>query len=272
MLLENASEPFIERIEEDEIFYFSDSEGFSTKVKKFLLSQKKVKLFIFCGDILSFLSVDNDFFKVYKNYWGVFKTFYNYYKISKRKNVPEIAKSSVGDKVSKIIEKENKDDLKNFFEFAKECKKKKIKIIYFSGNHDSALSYDFLMPNYSYIPLLSKIYHLDSLYFPRDLELIKINQELFMIGIHTKSDTSECRNFPELNYYINTLESIEKPEQIIFISHIPGISKFSKLGSKDISNFKRKFKFKYHYHGHCKDYYGEYLEENVKTKSVHYKD
>lgn len=275
MLLEDAYEPFTEKIKEEEIFYFSDSEGFDIDIKKFLLNQinqQKIKLFVFLGDILSFLSLDSDFFKVYKNYWGVFKIFYNYNKLSKTKNIFEITQNSIGHEISKVIEKENKKDLKNFFEFLKECKKDKINIIYISGNHDSALSYDFLECNKDYIPLLSRICKINNLYIPRNLELIKINSDLFILGIHTKSDTSDCINFPEIVRYLRTLEDIEKPDKIIFISHIPGIFKFSKLGSKDITNFKKRFKFKYHYHGHCKNYYGEYLEEKVKTKSVHYKN
>ena len=68
----------------------------------------------------------------------------------------------------------------------------------------------------------------------------------------------------------NSLEEIEGAKEIIFVSHVPGVSKFSKLGSKDITNFKKRFKFKYHFHGHCKNYHGEYVEEGIPTKSVHF--
>jgi len=152
------------------------------------------------------------------------------------------------------------------------CFKKRIPVIFFTGNHDSLFSWSNSFES-KYIPVIEEICYMDGLKIPHDFEKIKLNDNLFLMGIHINEDTIEEYNFPQIKRILETLDNtIEKPEEIIFVSHVPGKLKFKNLGSSDILNLKKRYKFKHHYHGHCKDYYGEYLEEGVPTRSVHFNE
>ena len=260
----------------EEILFVSDIEHFTNECKDRLLKEiknKKIKLVVFLGDILSFLTKYSSYVALLDKSDVLVNLFYKKIKddifSSKSKLIIGL---KISDYLKKAInrEKDEKFYLKNFKDFIKNCKKQAVNIIYYSGNHDFVLDGGKMGDNLKFIPFLKEIINHENLYVPyKDLELITLNRELFLMGVHTHSDESTCNQYLNL---INPLNQVEKPEKIIFVSHIPGKTKYIHLGSEEITLFKRKFKFKYHYHGHCRNYYGEYLEEGIPTKSVHIND
>jgi Icc-related predicted phosphoesterase len=281
MELEYASELLEgKEISQEEILFISDIEHFSQDIKKILLeriSKENLKAVVFVGDVLSGFSTENSSYKIFQQSYAAFEMFYDVKNImkkcSKKKfDQSDIARLYVGREVSDKLSKDFIKEIKSFKLFIQECYKKKIPVVLFSGNHDSLLSWSNLSDE-RFIPILDEIHSLKGLKIPYDFELIKLKKDLYLMGIHIDEDIIGEHEFHRIKRILESLdETIEKPEQIIFVSHIPGIKKFSKLGSKDISNLKKRFKFKYHYHGHCNDYYGEYDEEGVPTKSVHIND
>jgi Icc-related predicted phosphoesterase len=265
-------------VEQNEILFISDIESFSQKIKKNLLEKIKDKGFkavVFIGDILSGLSTDNSSYKIFQQSYIAFEMFYDYKKIlkkySKRKDVDkyDLARFYVGQEVSERLSKDFKEQIKSFKSFVKECYKNKIPVVLFTGNHDSLLSWSNLSDE-RFIPILEEIHSLKGLVIPIDLQPIRLKEDLYLMGIHTNENIVGKYEFYRIKDLLkNSTEKIERPEQIIFVSHIPGVKKFSQLGSQDISDLKKRFKFKYHYHGHCNDYHGEYDEDGVPTKSVH---
>jgi len=273
-LFENLS------ISEKEIFFVSDIEHFSLEIKKDLMNKiinNKFKLIVLIGDILSGFSTENSSYKIFQQSYEAFEMFYDSSKIMKKyknKNVDqwEVARTYVGQEVSERLSKTYSKEIKFFKEFINSCFKIKIPVILFSGNHDSLLSWSNLS-NEREIPILKEIHDLNGLKIPFDLEKIKIGKDLFLMGIHVNEDIIEEYKFYPIKEYIEKLgKNIETSDKIIFVSHIPGKSKFTKLGSNDIQNFKKRFKFKAHYHGHCRNFHGEYLEEGIPTKSVHFEE
>ena len=271
-LFENLS------LSEEEIFFVSDIENFDTEIKKILLDEiknKKFKLVVLVGDILSGFSTESPCYKIFQQSSEVFEMFYDTTKIMKKddkKNIEkwEVAKAYVGQEVSERLSKKYSKEIKSFKSFINSCFKIKIPVLLFSGNHDSLFSWLNLSHERD-IPILEEIHSLNGLKIPYDLEKIKIGENLSLMGIHVNEDIIEEYNFQQIKEFTERLgKNIENPNEIIFVSHIPGKSKFSKLGSTDIQTFKRRFKFKRHYHGHCKNYHGEYIEEGVPTKSVHF--
>jgi len=278
MKLEHASEVSPESINQDEILFVSDIESFTLKTKNYLLeriSKRKLKVVVLIGDILSGFSISNRFYKIFNMYHEVFEMFYNTKKIMKKYRIKkidqdEVARTYVGYEISEKLSKDYSKEIKYFKSFVKECYKKSIPVVLFSGNHDSLFSHTNLIINKEFIPILDEIASVKGLIIPANFEPLKLKKNLYLMGIHLDEEVSQNPEFPEIKNILEKLnENIERPEQIIFVSHIPGIKKFSRLGSKDISNLKKRFKFKYHYHGHCKDFHGEYVEEGVPTKSVH---
>ena len=174
--------------------------------------------------------------------------------------------------ISKRILENEADAISNFCRFIEQCKKLNVKVIYYSGNHDSMLSPKNANPHSNELEaceVIKMIYSLENLFIFPNMARIKMNDNLFLMGVHTSNNTYTCNEYPSLHEYINELDKINKPENIIFLSHVPGVEKYSKIGSKDITNLKKRYKFKSHYHGHCKDYHGTYIECGVKTRSVH---
>jgi len=266
-------------ISEDEILFIADIESFTEQNKNELsrqVKEKKAKLVVFLGDILSFLSVESQYYKIFQNAVTVFKMFYDYEKIleddgADPDEIYHYAERIIGNKISEQIELEHKEEVSNFLDFLRSCRKKKIEVLYYAGNHDSMMCYHIYWFNRDNIPLLEKIYKTKSLHIEPSLRPVYLNKDLTLLGVHTDKDDPEGpKHYDDLKRITNSLQQIEHPEKVIFVSHIPGNSKYSKLGSQDITNFKKRFKFKFHYHGHCKNYYDEYVEEGVPTKSVHW--
>ncbi len=277
MELENSTQ-LVEgqEINQNEIFFISDIEHFSSKIKNYLLDRiknNKFKAVVFVGDVLSGFSTEDPSYKIFKQSDTAFEMFYDVKKIMKKsanKNIGEwnVAREYIGQVVSNILLKKYAEELKTFKSFVKACYKTNIPVILFSGNHDSLLSHVNLYDE-RFIPVLNEIHSLRGLKIPEDFEVLKLKKDLYLMGIHTDEHTLETYQFPKIKDMLERLDkNIKNPEQIIFVSHVPGIKKFTNLGSPDISNFKKRFKFKYHYHGHCEDYYGEYDEEGVPTRSV----
>jgi len=263
-----------------ELLFISDIEHFNLKISKILFKRIKKENFraiIFIGDVLSGFSTENPYYKVFKQSPSVFEMYYDVKKIikkhKKKSNKMEIAKYYVGFEVSKQLTNEFFKELKAFKMFVKRCNELKIPIILYSGNHDSLFSWKNCWDE-KYLPVIREINSLEGLKIPFDFEIIKINKELYLTGIHTDSEEIEkSYNFPAITEILKSLSNpIKNPQNFIFVSHIPGIKKYTNLGSQDITNLKKKFKFRYHYHGHCKNYYEEYDEEGVPTKSIHFED
>ncbi len=268
-------------VEPHEILFISDIEHFNSKINKHLferIKNEKFKAVILLGDNLSGFSTENPLYKIFEQSYTAFEMFYNVKKIMKkypRKKVDQfdVARLWIGQHVSNKLSEKYSKELKAFKSFVRECRKNNIPIVLFSGNHDSLFSMSNLMMNERFIPVIKEISSLKGLKIPNDFEIIKLKKDLYLMGIHTDEDGMGVHQFSRIKRMLESLdEDIKNPGQIIFVSHIPGIKKFTKLGSPDITNFKKRFKFKYHYHGHCKDYYGEYDEEGIPTKSVHIKD
>lgn len=261
--LKKASNPFGGfKADRQQITFVSDIEEFTKEIGDSLLKmclENKHKLIVFLGDILSFLEWEEGYFKGLDLVQVAPKLFSD-----KKRIKHDEAVRLVGKRLSSYLQSKYDLQFRDFLTFIKECKGKNIQIIYYSGNHDTIISNPLL----SLVPVFDKFFQFRNFYVPKDLELIKLNKGIFILGVHTES-TNKCTEYKQLRDFTNSLLTIESTDKIIFVSHVPGTAKFENLGSKDITAFKRRFKFKYHYHGHCKNYYGEYLEENVLTKSVH---
>ncbi|HRZ85396.1 MAG TPA: metallophosphoesterase [Candidatus Paceibacterota bacterium] len=263
-------------IDQNEILFISDIEHFTSKIKKSLIDDIKKKNFkavVLIGDILSGFSTLDSSYKIFQESQTAFEMFYDVKKIKKKyskKKIDEydLARYYVGNDVSEKLSKEYSEELKYFKSFMNDCFKMGIPVVLFSGNHDSLFSWSNLY-NERFIPILSEIHSLKGLRIPHNFEIIKLKKDLYLTGIHTDDD-SGIYEFPLIKGMIEKLDNeIKNPEKTIFVSHIPGVKMFSKLGSQDISNLKKRFKFKYPYHGHCKDYHGEYEEDGTPTISVH---
>lgn len=259
--LKKASNPFDGfKVDWQQIKFVSDIEEFTKEAGDSLLKmclENKHKLIVFLGDILSFLEREEGYFK------GLHLAQVAPELFSDKIENDEAARL-VGKRLSNYLQSKYNLQFQAFLTFIKECKGKNIQIIYYSGNHDTIISNPLL----SLVPVFDNFFQLGNFYVPRDLELIKVDKDLFILGVHTES-TNKCTEYKQLKDFTNSLLTIENTDKIIFASHMPGTAKFVNEGSKDITTFKQRFRFKYHYHGHCKDYYGEYLEENVPTRSVH---
>ncbi|MFC1690819.1 hypothetical protein ACFL0W_01450, partial [Nanoarchaeota archaeon] len=210
------------------------------------------------------------YYEVYKENYNVFRIIYDYDSLNdeEKKNDRSLAEQNVGKAVNDYIIKIWGEDINNFIEFIQECDKKKIEVIYYAGNHDCLLSH-----HYNHfcigIEILKKIKRgSKNLHFPSDLGLIKLNEDLYLIGVHNIKNSSY--EYPDIKPLVESLCTIESPEKIIFVSHTPSKNKFFNAGSGDISLLKKKFKFKYHFHGHCKDYNKEYDDYGTPTRSVHF--
>ncbi|MCR4323575.1 MAG: metallophosphoesterase [Nanoarchaeota archaeon] len=266
-------------ITQNEILFISDIEHFDQKINTYLLDRIKkesYKAVVLVGDILSGLGTFHPAYKIFQESNTAFNLFFDVKKLMKKYlkkgiEVYDVERFCVGSVVSDNFSESYSKELKNFKKFIKRCHKEKIPVVFFSGNHDSLLS-----PGNAYetrfIPLIEEIRSLKGLIIPGDLELIKLGKDLYLMGVHTEDDDIKEHEFHKIKNILKEIEAIKNPENIIFVSHIPGIKKFSKLGSHDITNLKKRYKFKYHYHGHCKNYYGEYDEEGVPTKSIHIED
>ncbi len=269
MKLEDAKMLSKCEINQNEVLFVSDIEHFSLKVKQSLLDKikkEKLKAVVFVGDILSGFSTLDSSYRIFQESPTAFEMFYDVKKIIKKYSRKErdefdIARAYIGRDVSNRLSKRYAKELTSFKLFIRECNKEDIPVVFFSGNHDSLLSWE----NFSderFIPILDEIHSLKGLKIPYNFELMKLNNNLYLMGIHTSEDKIEKYEFFRIKEILEKLnENIESPEKIIFVSHIPGIKKFSKLGSQDISNLKKRFKFKYHYHGHVKNYHDEYDED-----------
>jgi len=271
---------FNKDIELDEIYFISDIERFSLIIKKKLikiLCAKKIKLVVFLGDIFSFL----------KSYWNEFQV-YDYLNKNKN-NLLNITSEDFGNLLSELIYSKNKNEIDNFIDFENYCVKKDIRILFYSGNHDSILAFpqrkyimgsffngDLMELNnyFNNIPIIYKIINNPNFYNPMDLELIYLNKDLYLTGVN--SDKSGKEKY--ISSIDNSLRMDKKridffrtyfSNKTIFVSHCPGIT-FYNLGSINIYDLKKKCNFKYHYHGHVKNYRGEYKEAGVLTLSVHY--
>jgi len=260
-------------IKEEDILFISDIEIFSPEIKKNLIKEANgKKLIVFIGDILSGLSDINPYYKLFQESSTVFKTFYEKKKLMKKFpkiDEYELSLIFVGKTISEKLSEEYKEKVTPFKSFVKYCNKIKVPIIFFTGNHDSLFHSPY---NLTYIPFLKEIYKLKGLYFPKDYEKIRLNDDLYLMGMNTPEDNPEEEySFPQIKEILKEIQDnrFNNAEQIIFVSHLPGKEKFSKLGSEDITNLKRRYKFKYHYHGHVKDYHGEYIEKGIPTRSVH---
>jgi len=282
MKLSEASQPFFTDINEEEMYFISDIEHFTKEILQIIkkeIKERKIKLVVLAGDILSFLTKYSEFIKLFEDYsLPILDLFYNTSKI-KDVNKFHISREAIGEQISDYISKDIKknkgikNSVKYFKEFLNFCKTNKINVLYYSGNHDFLMDGERIRYLSDQMPILKDLFDFDHVYIPyNDLELIQLNKDLFVMGLHTHSDETNCNEYPKIREFVNSLKSIENPEKIIFVSHIPGKFKFSKLGSEEITLLKKRFKFKYHYHGHCKNYHDEYLEEGVPTRSVHFND
>ena len=272
---------FKEEISFKEILFISDIEGFTPAHNAKLLKQitdKRIKLVVMAGDINSFLENGRNYFAIYDNATFAASLFFDSKEIKrlakeKEVGVSDMEKFLIGQKISKKIEQEHGKALEEFFLFVDRCKERGVEILYYSGNHDSMLAYPRITFESDYIPLLERFRKKKNLHINPDLQVIYLNPNLFITGIHVSVGSEHCNENTWLRERAETLEEvIPYPEKTIFVSHIPGNLKYTKLGSADIRMFKRRYNFKYHFHGHCKDYYGEYLEEGVPTKSVHIRE
>jgi len=280
----NCKYPFRnQRFQEEEIFFVSDIEHFTEADKDFLLnqiSQKKYKLLVFLGDILRFYNSDDEQWRILDSATLVVELCGAIVKWPKKKQDtvidPIACYELIGKNIDKRIKSFANESLKTFFSFIDICAKRKVYVLYYVGNHDYVLSYDYGAN--SYVPSMRKIrekFH--NMYFPKHLEMLRMNNNLYLLGIEpevrkyvgTPDVTMKSNEAPSLEMFVNSLNEIPNAESTILVSHIPGIMKYKKLGSKEISLLKKKFKFKVHYHGHCKDYYGLYYEHGVPTVSVH---
>jgi predicted MPP superfamily phosphohydrolase len=273
MKLEDSRSIFDEDIKFEEILFISDTECFTKEIKKYLLDRiknEKYKLIVFIGDILSFLEKDEEAFSLLPNSTHIMEIICNYDIGEELKY--DYSRSHVGGKISEYISKKYKDYLNNFFSFVNRCEKKGVGIIFYSGNHDSMLSNRNSYFDKEVVPILNKINSLNNFYIPYDFELIKLNKDLYLLGAHTDNNSYNSKDYSYLRDFTQSNKVIEDTNKIIFLSHLPGTLKFKDAGSTDIINFKKKFKFKYHFHGHCRDYNGEYIEEETPTRSVHHKD
>jgi Icc-related predicted phosphoesterase len=261
----------------EEILFVSDIEKFTKDVKIDLLnriSSEKKQLVVFIGDILS--GIDDSLFPIiaYNHHIDAMRFFVGPAKLKEKKlsDYEEHMQSlkMIGSLLSDYLYEYYGEIHNEFIDFLDSCKLKNVFCLYYSGNHDSIFNFS-LMTDADNVDFLKKIYNHKQIKFPIDFEWIKLGKKLFITGVNTyTSNVENCKLV--VNAHLMTEENqVEKPEQTIFVSHIPGIEKFSNLGSQDITNLKKQFKFLYHYHGHCKDYYGEYLEEGTPTRSVHYK-
>src|SRR3989344_6083907 len=164
-----------QEINENEILFISDIEKFSEDIKKYLLNQienKKFKVVVFVGDILSGLSTKHPAYIIFQNSYIAFEMFYDYKKIikeHKKIDESEIARCYIGEHCSEYLLKEFKEQIKYFELFIKECYENKIPVVLFSGNHDSLLSSQNLSDD-RFIPILKKINSLKGLKILPDLK------------------------------------------------------------------------------------------------------
>lgn len=250
--------PLRRNIADDEIFYISDTENFLSDTKTFLLKkleENNAKLLVLVGDILSFFESPSSVWDLWHQSLAIEK-------------VLEIDKKLVAEKISKHVEKECYDSLRNFHDFVKRCSSKDIHILYYTGNHDHLLNFYQMSRE---VPVMDKIRNHPNITFPKNLQRVHINNNLFITGLQCNKPTAECREYPHLKKYVES-NMFPDPENTILVSHVPGTLKFKNRGSEEIRFLKSKFKFKCHYHGHVRDYNGEYLEEGIPTRSVHMDD
>ncbi len=265
-----------------EILFVSDINTFTESIKNNLINQvknQKIRLVVFLGNALTCIGNFKYLINILEGSYFVVRIFCDKKKIKRKSGLDEIdlasrSKDIVGRMLSDYLESElievNEKFIQyviNFIRFTKLCQNEGVKILFYSGNKDYIFSYKNVHENSKYIPFFKRIFRNDNIYLPKNLELIKLNNELYLMGLHTDRP-EESENFPVIKKLIKSGVGVEHPEKIIFASHAPGISKFKDIGSEDITNLKKKFKFKYHIHGQFKDFHEYYYEEGVTTKPV----
>jgi len=236
------------------------------------IRDNKIKILFFVGDVFTFANSSQNEIEKLKNALI-------YFKENKLDILDEFVLKKYLDTQELITnEKEVISRINDFYDFINNCNKLGIPIVYYKGNHDADINKDYIFPNKKLIS--------EYIYFPSDLDLIKLNDRLFITGVNRISDKkdSECKCY--CNFYLkNSNDKMSNlckfAKDTIFLSHHPSTNKYTYLGSYDITMFKDRFKFKLHIHGHVKNYKGVYddcktpnvnLGFNFPTLSAHYSE
>ncbi len=274
IFLKDAKRILRKNVRFEEILFVSDIENFSPTNRKEIqnwIKKENKKVVVFLGDILSFLSIESPYAKLTQQpeLMAISKAILLSGKEKTNRTDVDRMEKIIVSLISELIEVEHDQEIREFVHFSRKCKKDRIPIIYYSGNHDSMIGEIAQRGlQFNEIKVIEKL--MKGVILPKDGELFKLSNELYIFGLNTLHESLDEMKFHELERFTNSLKKIENSEKIVFVSHIPGTAKFRKLGSKDITTFKKKFKFKVHLHGHCKNYHGEYFEENTPTQSVHF--
>lgn len=246
-----------------EVLFVSDIEDFTEDWKNKLensIKSENIKLLVFVGDIFSsILDHKNDFICLFNNYW-MFERFTKFCKKEMLGSREVILDEIISDYYDELTIKKKKE-FRIINSFLKFCRKTKIEIIFYSGNHDCFIWY---LKKQKKLDLIKKLHPIiNNFYIPEDFELICLKDNFYITGIHTRSEDSKLYYSKEFDLGLKNF-----PLKTILISHIPCTGKFTNLGSDQINDLKAKHKFFYHIHGHCKDYYKEYLSSGIPTISV----
>lgn len=267
-------------IEDEEVFFVSDTETFDKEIKKHLLSiieENNYKLVVLVGDILSFLTEQESATHILEHRRHINRVLYpqifeDYNKISDESERESYGEQLTNNFVGEYYTTAYKEQLSAFASFVKHLESKSIPIVYYAGNHDNYLSPVKRIHKLFPVDKVHNYFKSDNIIWANDWQRIGINETTEIMGISITQETQENPILPDVEQVANQLPAIENPENIIFVSHYPSTEKFSKIGSPSITKLKKRYKFKLHVHGHVRRYHKNYDDHGTLTYSCNYED